>query len=107
MSSQQARECWLSAGTKNSADIDESQGGFRRSEQLTHRQQAARDGSMCSIEIVLISLDWLEPFGLVMIEAMACGTPVRQWTLRPCAGPLQRAPSRHRNQDILEHSTPP
>ena len=25
---------------------------------------------------LLVSIDWPEPFGLVMIEAMACGTPV-------------------------------
>ena len=25
---------------------------------------------------LLFSIDWPEPFGLVMIEAMACGTPV-------------------------------
>jgi hypothetical protein len=31
---------------------------------------------MCSIEIVVISFDWPEPFGLVMTEAMAYGTPV-------------------------------
>jgi glycosyltransferase involved in cell wall biosynthesis len=24
----------------------------------------------------LVTIDWPEPFGLVMIEAMACGTPV-------------------------------
>ena len=26
-----------------------------------------------------LSIDWPEPFGLVMIEAMACGTPVIAW----------------------------
>jgi glycosyltransferase involved in cell wall biosynthesis len=25
---------------------------------------------------LLVTIDWPEPFGLVMIEAMACGTPV-------------------------------
>ena len=28
---------------------------------------------------VLFPIDWSEPFGLVMIEAMACGTPVVAW----------------------------
>jgi glycosyltransferase involved in cell wall biosynthesis len=28
---------------------------------------------------LLFSIDWPEPFGLVLIEAMACGTPVIAW----------------------------
>ncbi len=30
-------------------------------------------------QALLFPIDWAEPFGLVMIEAMACGTPVVAW----------------------------
>ena len=33
-------------------------------------------------EALLFPIDWPEPFGLVMIEAMACGTPVIGYRLR-------------------------
>ena len=33
-------------------------------------------GKACAL---LFPIDWSEPFGLVMIEAMACGTPVVAW----------------------------
>ena len=32
--------------------------------------------SLGNASALLVPIDWEEPFGLVMIEAMACGTPV-------------------------------
>jgi glycosyltransferase involved in cell wall biosynthesis len=41
--------------------------------EITERQKARFLGEARAL---LFPIDWPEPFGLVMIEAMACGTPV-------------------------------
>ena len=51
----------------------------RRSAGRVHRRdRRAREGrrSSATRAALLFPIDWPEPFGLVMIEAMACGTPV-------------------------------
>jgi glycosyltransferase involved in cell wall biosynthesis len=37
---------------------------------------AAKSEFLSGAKALLMPIDWPEPFGLVMIEAMACGTPV-------------------------------
>jgi glycosyltransferase involved in cell wall biosynthesis len=47
---------------------------------------------------LLFPIDWPEPFGLVMIEAMACGTPVLAWR----AGSVPEIIEHQRNGLIVE-----
>jgi glycosyltransferase involved in cell wall biosynthesis len=50
-----------------------------RVEYLGELGEAEKSGFLGGAAALLFPIDWPEPFGLVMIEAMACGTPVIAW----------------------------
>jgi glycosyltransferase involved in cell wall biosynthesis len=41
--------------------------------------EASKPGLLGNARALLFPIDWPEPFGLAMIEAMSCGTPVIAW----------------------------
>ena len=41
--------------------------------------EAAKPGFLGNATALLFPIDWPQPFGLAMVEAMSCGTPVIAW----------------------------
>jgi glycosyltransferase involved in cell wall biosynthesis len=62
-------------------------------------QKAAFLGNAAAL---LFPIDWPEPFGLVMIEAMACGTPVIAWNRGSVAEIIEHGVSGHIVGSIAE-----
>jgi glycosyltransferase involved in cell wall biosynthesis len=50
--------------------------GSRYVEYLGEINDSQKSAFLSGAKALLVPIDWPEPFGLVMIEAMACGTPV-------------------------------
>jgi glycosyltransferase involved in cell wall biosynthesis len=48
---------------------------------LGEQDEAGKNLIFGAASALLFPIDWPEPFGLVMIEAMACGTPVIAWDM--------------------------
>lgn len=48
----------------------------RQIEYIGEINESAKSEFLGQAAALLFPIDWPEPFGLVMIEAMACGTPV-------------------------------
>jgi Glycosyl transferases group 1 len=51
-------------------------GGFNTVEFIGEINERSKAQFLGEAQALLFPIDWPEPFGLVMIEAMACGTPV-------------------------------
>jgi hypothetical protein len=66
---------------------------------------AAKSDFLSGAKVFLMPIDWPEPFGLVMIEAMACGTPVRG-RRGPCANSHLRPETNPRSVRGTIHCPP-
>ena len=63
-------------------------------EHLGELSSAERDQLYARVYATLMPGNWPEPFGLVAIESLACGTPVRRATRRSTAGDHPRGDRR-------------
>jgi glycosyltransferase involved in cell wall biosynthesis len=57
-------------------DVEPLLRAYPRAEFVGEIDEDHKDAFLGGASVLLFPVDWPEPFGLVMIEAMACGTPV-------------------------------